>query len=167
MLNLYFFVLFFFFISVHYLLKKDNLQKSIYKRMYFWISVFVTLANAANNWKSLNHEINHKKKKWNHEILTRKNFGPTKYAREKFRTHEVPIRKNCGPTKYPREKNSDPWISTRKLRTYKKLTIKNSGPSKYPWWKFWDHEIPTNVRWHDDTKPTRPMIARDPRNLAH
>ena len=158
---------FIFFISVRYLLKKDDLKKSIYKRMYFWISAFVTLAHAASNCKSFNHEINHKKKKWTHEILTRKNFGPTKYSRKKFWTHKVHIRKNFGPTKYPREKNSDSWIFTRKLRTYKKVTTKNSGPLKYPWWKFWDHEIPTNVRWHDDTKPTRPTIARDPRNLAH
>ena len=164
---MFFCFILFFFISVRYLLKKDDLKKSIYKRMYFWISAFVTLAHAASNCKSFNHEINHKKKKWTHEILTRKNFGPTKYSRKKFWTHKVHIRKNFGPTKYPREKNSDSWISTRKLRTYKKVTTKNSGPLKYPWWKFWDHEIPTNVRWHDDTKPTRPTIARDPRNLAH
>ena len=48
-------------------------------------------------------------KKWTHDILTRKNFGHTKYP--------------FGPRKYPLS--------------------------------------------HDGTKPTRPTIARDPRNLAH
>ena len=33
--------------------------------------------------------------------------------------------------------------------------------------KFVTHELPTKARWHDATKPTRPMIACDPRNLAH
>ena len=38
------------------------------------------------------------------EIPTRKNFGPTKYPREKFWTYEKPTRKNFGPAKYTREK---------------------------------------------------------------
>ena len=38
------------------------------------------------------------------EIPTRKNFGPTKYPREKFWTYEIPTRKIFGLTKYTREK---------------------------------------------------------------
>ena len=62
----------------------------------------------------------HEKKFCTHEIPTRKNFGPTKYPREKtldtrnthktrntpeniFWTHEIPTRKYFGPTKYPRK----------------------------------------------------------------
>ena len=26
---------------------------------------------------------------------------------------------------------------------------------------------PTKARWHDATKPTRPTVAGDPRNLPH
>ena len=33
--------------------------------------------------------------------------------------------------------------------------------------KFDPHEIPTKAQCHDTTKPTRPAIAHDPRNLAH
>ena len=113
--------------------------------MQFFISVSVTLVHAASNLKSLNHEIKY----------TNKN-GPTKYSREKnsdprnthdktFWTHEYPP-KNFGPAKSQE---------------------KNFRPTKYPREKFWTHEIPTKSRWHDGTKPTRPTIARDPRNLAH
>ena len=45
---------------------------------------------------------------------------------------------------------------------------------KYPRKKIWIHEIPkkkncgpTKARWHNGTKPTRPTMVRDPRNLAH
>ena len=54
-----------------------------------------------------------------------------------------------------------------KITDLQKTHDKKFWTLKIPMMKFWDHEIPTNVRWHDDTKPTRPMIARDPRNLAH
>ena len=60
--------------------------------MYFCISVFVTHPHAANNLKSLNHEINYKKKN-----------GPRNTHQKKIRTHEYP-RENFEPTKYPLEK---------------------------------------------------------------
>ena len=52
----------------------------------------------------------HKTKCWTQKIPTGKNFGPTKYPREKsfnprnthekkFRTHEIPMRTDFGPTK--------------------------------------------------------------------
>ena len=63
--------------------------------MLFCISVFVTFVHAASNLKSLNHKINYKKK-WAHEILTRK-----------FQTHQY-LRGSFGPTKYRREKISEP-----------------------------------------------------------
>ena len=86
---------------------------------------------------------------WTHEISTRKNFGPTKYQREKvsalqntheknFWTHEIATRKNLGPTKYPREKTQ-----------------------KYPQEKISDPPR------HDDTRPMRPAIAQNPHKLAH
>ena len=33
--------------------------------------------------------------------------------------------------------------------------------------KFWTHEILTKTPWHDDTRPARPTIACDPRNVTH
>ena len=92
------------------------------------------------------------------KLPTRENFGPMKYPREKILdppniheerlwTHETPTRKNLWPTKYPSENILDP------RNTHEK--------------NFWTHEIRTNARWHDGTRPTRPTIARDPRNLAH
>ena len=50
--------------------------------MYFCISVFATLAHAASNLKSLNREINYKKKN-----------GPTIYSREKFQITKYPLEK--------------------------------------------------------------------------
>ena len=76
-----------------------------------------------------------------------KKIGPTKYSREK----------KIGPTEYPREKLLDP----------RNTHEEKLEPTKYPRKKFWTHEIPTEARWHDGTKPTRPTIPRDPRNLAH
>ena len=69
--------------------------KSIWKEICgFCISVFVTLAHAASNLNSFNHEIKYKKKKGQqnthekkiltHKIHTRKNFRPMKCPREKF-----------------------------------------------------------------------------------
>ena len=74
--------------------------KSIWKEIRgFCISAFVTLAHAASNLNSFNHEIKYKKKKgqqnthekkilthkiWTHKIHTRKNFRPMKCPREKF-----------------------------------------------------------------------------------
>ena len=65
--------------------------------MYFCISVFVTLAYATSNLKSLSHEINYKEK-----------MGARNNHEKKILTHEIPTRKNFGPTTYSREKNSDP-----------------------------------------------------------
>ena len=39
-----------------------------------------------------NYEITNERKFWTHEIPSRKNFGPTKYPRENFRTHEIPTK---------------------------------------------------------------------------
>ena len=123
-----------------------NLEKNTWFELCFCITVFVTLAHAASNLKSLNDEINYRKKN-----------GPTKYSREKysdpwntqekkFRIHEHP-RKNFGTIEYQREKSPD------SRNTHEKT--------------FWTHEIPKKAQWHDGTKPTRPTTARDPQNLAH
>lgn len=56
-------------------------------------------------------------------------------------------RKNSGPMKYPREQILD------SLNTFAK--------------KIWTHKIPTKARWHTGTRPSRPTMAHDPRNLAH
>ena len=52
--------------------------------------------------------------------------------RKDFGTNEVPMRKNFGPTKYPREKILDTQITQeKKFWTYKIPTRKNFGPTKY------------------------------------
>ena len=79
----------------------------------------------------------HQKKIWTHKIHTRRNFAATKYSRKK----------NFGPTKYTREIIFDPRTNHKK--------------------KFRTHEIPPKARWHDDTRSTRPTMARDPLNLAY
>ena len=66
---------------------------------------------------------------------------------KKFWTHKIPTRKKLRPTKYPRENILNPRNTKKK--------------------KFWTHKIPTKARWQDGTRPTRPTIAHDPRNLAH
>ena len=65
----------------------------------------------------MNQEFSHEKIFWAHEIPTRKNFGPTKYPREKiwtdegnthekkFRTRKIPTRLSFGPTKYPQRQD--------------------------------------------------------------
>ena len=61
---------------------------------------------------SLNHEVNH-------EVPSRKNFGPMKHPQDKFvdpgntheknvYTHEIPTRNIFRPTKYPQEKTLVP-----------------------------------------------------------
>ena len=121
--------------------------------MYFCISVFVTLAYATSNLKSLSHEINykekmgarnnHEKKILTHEIPTRKSFGPTN-THEKFWTHDLLTRKKFRPKKYLREK---------KFR-----------PTKYPREKILDPQNTrkgTVARWHEthkthnSTRPTK------------
>ena len=49
----------------------------------------------------------------------------------------------------------------KKFWTHEILTRKSLGPTKYPRGNILE------PRWHDVTRPTRPMIAQDPRNLAH
>ena len=89
-----------------------------------------------------------------HELFTRKNFRATKYSREKIlnlrNTHE------------------------RKSWTYEIPTRKILNPRNTQEKKFWTHEtatrkkfIPTKTRWYDGTRPRRPNIARDGRNLKH
>ena len=79
---------------------------------------------------------------------------PRSTHEKKLWTHEIPTRKNLGPTKYPREKIWDPRDKMWDPRnTHEK--------------KFGTYEIPTKARWHNGTRPTRPTMARKPRNLAH
>ena len=93
--------------------------------------------------KILNRRNNHEKKFGIHEIPTKKSG-----------THEIPARKNLGPTKYRREKVWDPRQKISGTRnTHKKI--------------FSTNEMPTRAQWHDSTRPTRPTMAHDPRNLAH
>ena len=152
--------------------------------MYFCISVFASLAHAASNWKALNHEINYKKKLnprnthetkfWTQEIPTRKMLNPQSTHEKNFRSHEYP-RRNFGRTKYSQKKKFRPKNTHEKnFWTHELLTIKNLGlsnthekkslkPLKYPG-KTNLH--PQNARRHSGTKPTKPTIARDPRNIA-
>ena len=84
---------------------------------------------------------------------TRKNFG----YKKTFWTHKIPTRKvlnpqnnhenNFGLTKYPHEKILDPRNTDEKI--------------------FCTHDIPTKAQWRDGTRPTKPMMAPDLRNLAH
>ena len=48
-------------------------------------------------------------------------------------------------------------LATRKINCINEMLTKN----------FWTHEIPTNTRWHNGTRPTRPTRERGPQNLAH
>ena len=66
-----------------------------------------------------------------------------KHAREKI----------LHPQKYPREK-----IWTHEISTRKNFGPRNTHEKSYG---------PTKARWHDATKPTRPTMAGDPRNLPH
>ena len=98
---------------------------------------------------------------WISKLATTKNIEPMKYPREKildprhthkkkfwthekkFWTHLIPTRKSFGPTKYQREKSLDPRNTLEK---------KLDG---------------TMARWRNGTRPKRPTMARDPRNLVH
>ena len=81
----------------------------------------------------------------------------TRYLRnfheKKFWTHENAHEKKFGPKKYPQQKASDPRNThEKKLWTHEISTRKNYGPTK--------------ARWHDGTRPKRPSMTTDPRNLA-
>ena len=82
-----------------------DLEKKTWFEMNFCISVLITLAHAASNWKSLNHEINLEKKRLTQELLTRKKIRteqiPTRKILDPRNTHE----KKFGPANYPGEKN--------------------------------------------------------------
>ena len=97
--------------------------KSIWNRMCNLRCIAMSLLIHAETTE--NYEVTHEKKFWIHEILRRKNLGPTKYQQENI------------------------------------LDRRNTHERK-----FGTHEIPKKARWHDGTRPTRPTIARKPRNLA-
>ena len=81
-------------------------------------------------------------------------LDPRNTHEKKSLTHEIPTGENFGPTKYPRDKILDPRNThEKKFETHEIATRKVFGPTK--------------ARWHGDTSPTRPMMARDSRNLAH
>ena len=84
-------------------------------------------------------------------------FGPTKYSPEK----------NLGPTKYLREKILDPRNNTleKKLGSTKYPRKKTLNPRKTHEKKFWSHKD-TVPRWHGGTRPTRPTMTRDTRNIG-
>ena len=62
-----------------------------------------------------------------------------------------------GPTKYPPE-----YIWNPRNTDEKNCDLRNT-PKKI----FLILETPTTAQWHDSTRPTRPTIVCDPRNLAH
>ena len=73
-------------------------------------------------------------------------------------SHEIPLRKYVGPAKSRRGKITDQRTThEKKFRTYEiphEETV-------------YTHETPTKAQWHDDTRPTRPTMVRDPQNLVH
>ena len=72
---------------------------------------------------------------------------------QQMKITNLPTGENSGPTKYPREKIWDSRNTHEEIFwTHEIPTRKNFRPTKYP-------------RWQDGTRPTRPTIARDPRNL--
>ena len=122
--------------------------KSIWNRINpRYISVLLFLMQLTTEKYEIGHErklITHEKKfhtKNSHE----KNFVPTKYPRSKTWTHEILTKKI-----------SDPRNTTREY----------IGHTKYSQGNIFDHGIPTKTQWHDSSRPMRPLIARDPRNLA-
>ena len=56
-----------------------------------------------------------------------------------------------------------PKLKITRLPTPEKILDSRNTHEK----KFGTHEIPTKARWHDGTRPTRPTMVRDLRNLAH
>ena len=79
---------------------------------------------------------------------TRKNFGPTKFPREKvfdpgnthekkIGAHEIPTRKNFGPTKYLRDNISDPRNTQEDTMARWHWTHDGTRPTKFSthvWW---------------------------------
>ena len=143
-----------------------DLENNTYSvEAYFCISIFVTLAHAADNLKSLNHEINLEKKmepRNTHEIDCLKIVHIRSYSTPYFtafglnleryrvslriqsecgKTRAITLEKKFEPTKYPREMISDS----------RNIHEKN----------FWTQKTPTKARWLDGTKPTRLTIARE------
>ena len=95
-----------------------SLEKHACFEMYFCISVYVTLAHAASSLKSLNHEINYKKKNGPTKYSRGKNFDPRNTHEQTFRTHEYP-RENFGPRKYPRRHGSTMALNPRDPRQHR------------------------------------------------
>ena len=58
-------------------------------------------------------------------------------------------------------------FSCNQLKTMKLATRKINCTNEMPTKNFCSHEIPTNTRWHNGTRPTRPTRERGPQNLAH
>ena len=77
----------------------------------------------------------------------RKNVGLNKYPRKTFLDSQNTHEKNLWPTRYPLEKPLDPQNTHEK--------------------KIGSHKIPTKARWHNGTRPTRSLMVRNQRNLAH
>ena len=102
-----------------------------------------------------------------HEVPTKhpweKNLDPRNNHKKKFQPHEIPTRKNFGPTKYHEKKIEPTKYSHKKISNPRNIHEKNFGPTKYPWKKIG----PTKTWWHHGTRPTRPRMAWNPRNLAH
>ena len=73
----------------------------------------------------------------NYKIL-----DPRKTHEKTFWTHEIPTRNFLGPRN-----------THEKLFFFQGIPSQNYGPTK--------------VQWHGSTRPTRPTMARDPRNFAH
>ena len=90
----------------------------------------------------------------NYEISCEKKIRPLAYHKKKFRTRE---KKSLNPQN-THEKKSDP----RKMHE-KKIRI-NETPTRK---KIRTHIILTKAQWHHGIRPTRPTMARDPRNLGH
>ena len=89
-----------------------------------------------------------------YEITSRKKFSPRNKHEKKSWIHEIPKKRNSEPRKNPREKSLDPRNTFEiKFRIREIPMRKHFGSPK--------------ARRHDDTRPTRPAMARDARKLAH
>ena len=114
-----------------------DLENNTYSvEAYFCISIFVTLAHAADNLKSLNHEINLEKKmepRNTHKIDCLKIVRIRSYSTpyfiafglnlERYRVHgPLPSRKNLNP-----RNTHEKWFRTHEISTRKTF-----GPKKHP-----------------------------------
>ena len=81
-------------------------------------------------------------------------LNPRNTHDEKSWTHEIQPRKNRGHTKASKKLGTTKYTHEKIFWTHEIPTRKSFEPTKYP-------------RRHHGTRPTRPTMARDPRNLAH